>query len=104
MGQTLKLRLPKESVVARVGGEEFAILIPQLALSEALLYTEELAARIRALNMPYDGKNLKVTSSFGVSVWTPQTMAVREFYKAADEALYISKKNGRDRISIFKAS
>ena len=104
MGQSLKLNLPKDSVVARIGGEEFAVLIPQLSLSNVLLFSEELATRIRALSMPYDGKILKITSSFGVSVWNPQKMVVREFYKAADEALYISKKNGRDRISVYKAS
>ncbi len=104
MGQTLKLNLPKESVVARIGGEEFAILIPELSLDKVMLYAEELAVRIRALKMPYDGKILKITSSFGVSVWNPQAMVVRQFYKAADEALYHSKKNGRDRISIYKAS
>ncbi len=104
MGQTLKLNLPKESVVARIGGEEFAILIPELSLDKVMIYAEELAVRIRALKMPYDGKILKITSSFGVSVWNPKAMVVREFYKAADEALYHSKKNGRDRISIYKAS
>ncbi len=104
MGQTLKINLPKDSVVARVGGEEFAILIPQLALDKVMTYAEDLANRIRALNMPYDGKVLKVTSSFGVSLWDSKSMAVREFYKTADEALYNSKKNGRDRITIYKAS
>ena len=104
MGQTLKHSPLKDSIVARVGGEEFAILIPLQPMSEVMSYVEDLANRIRALNMPYNGKNLKVTSSFGISAWNPDKLAVREFYKTADEALYTSKKNGRDRITIYKTS
>ena len=99
MGQTLKSSLVKGGIVARVGGEEFAILVPEQPLDAVMIYAESLANKIRALSMPYDGNILKITSSFGISAWDSKKQTVREFYKTADEALYNSKKNGRDQIS-----
>ena len=104
MGQVLKKASIKDGIVARVGGEEFAILIPNQPLNQVMSYAEDLATKIRALSMPYDGKTLKITSSFGIAAWDPKTTLVRIFYKMADEALYTSKKNGRDRITVYNAS
>ncbi len=103
LGQLLKKCSMKDGVIARVGGEEFAILVPQQPASTVLSFAEDIAVKIRALSMPYDGKILKITSSFGISFWSPKKMGVRAFYKTADEALYTSKKNGRDQISVYKS-
>jgi two-component system cell cycle response regulator len=104
MGAVLKSTLIKDGVVARVGGEEFAILVPNQDQEGVLKFAESIANKIRALSMPYEDKVLKITSSFGISIWDPSKMVVREFYKAADGALYQSKKDGRDRITFYKAS
>lgn len=104
MGEVLKSIEIKDSVVARVGGEEFAILLPNLHSTEVKDFAEKMADKIRALEINYDGTILKITSSFGIATWQPGRLAVREFYKLADAALYESKKNGRDRITFHKAS
>lgn len=102
MGATLKKFSDKEVVVARVGGEEFAILIPNKSLTEAQKIAEKVADQIRALEIPFENHTLKITSSFGIAQWQPGKYSVREFYKQSDSALYDSKKNGRNCISLFK--
>jgi diguanylate cyclase (GGDEF)-like protein len=104
MGEVLKKVLISNSVIARVGGEEFAVLLPNMPQEEARLKAESIAEDIRALDINYEGKVLKITSSFGIAVWEPGKMAVREFYKAADAALYESKRSGRNRITLYKAA
>lgn len=94
----------KDNVVARVGGEEFAILMPEKTVEQA----EKLAVYIgnvaRGEVVPFDDKEIRVTMSFGVSDWNSKKYNVREFYKRADAALYDSKRNGRDRVTILRSA
>lgn len=95
----------RENVVSRIGGEEFSILMPDKTPREAEKLANYIANVIRAEVIPYDDKEIKITMSFGISQWEPNvSTSVRDFYKRADEALYTSKRNGRDRITILKAA
>lgn len=102
MGETLKKINLKDSFVARIGGEEFAVLVPNQEPTDVLAMAENLAHQIRALEFKFEDKVLKVTSSFGISHWQPGKMQVRDFFKLADAALYESKKTGRNRITVHK--
>lgn len=104
MGGVLKAWSTKEVVVARVGGEEFAVLLPNKSAQDAEKLAEKMAEAIRAIEVPFETHLLKITSSFGIAQWTPGKCSVREFYKYADSALYTSKKNGRNRITLFTAA
>ena len=95
----------RENIVSRIGGEEFAILMPEKTPRDAEKLATYIANIIRAEVIPFEDKEIKITMSFGISQWEPNiTTSVRDFYKRADEALYSSKRNGRDRITILKAS
>ncbi|PZQ61771.1 MAG: diguanylate cyclase [Sphingomonas taxi] len=87
----LRDAVPTGALVARIGGEEFAILAP----ADALELPDAILARIRAAHMPYD---LTVTASLGTSCGTildePEW---KRLYRRADEALYAAKHAGRDR-------
>ena len=91
----------RENMVFRVGGEEFSILFPNKTPQEAAAVVNEIAEKIRQEIIPYQGKNIKLTMSFGVSEWSSDKISVRDFYMHTDEALYSSKRNGRDRITIY---
>ncbi|MCB0368184.1 MAG: GGDEF domain-containing protein, partial [Bdellovibrionales bacterium] len=101
VGQILKSYQDKEILVSRVGGEEFAILVPDQTLDETLNLASKISEQIKKTVIPFDGKDIKITMSFGISNWNPEKFSVRDFYKKADEALYESKANGRDRITIL---
>jgi len=88
-----------EDVVARVGGEEFGILLRGLDATTAERILERLRAAVRETPFPLDdGEILHVTVSMGyVSVETPPENASRDdLVRRADEALYHVKRNGRD--------
>lgn len=91
----------QDNIVFRVGGEEFSILVPEKDEQETSELAEKIANKIRQEVIPFDGKDIKITMSFGVSKWLPGKIFVRDFYTRADQALYSSKKNGRDRITIY---
>jgi diguanylate cyclase (GGDEF)-like protein len=91
VARTLRQAVPLEALVARFGGEEFAIVVPATQAIEA----ETVLARLRAARMPYD---LTVTASIGVARG-PLTREAdwKALYRAADAALFDAKKAGRDR-------
>ncbi|HEX6097017.1 MAG TPA: diguanylate cyclase [Thermoanaerobaculia bacterium] len=82
---------------ARLGGEEFAIVLPETALFEALQFGEKLRASIAA--EPVVDEN--VTVSIGIaSVPHSHVTNPSELFRAADQALYRAKENGRNRVEI----
>ncbi|MGK2858992.1 MAG: diguanylate cyclase [Thermoanaerobaculia bacterium] len=92
-------------VVARWGGEEFAILLPGTDLEGATSLVERLRQRVEALAIASDGDELRVTVSFGVAVIDGDACALgaEAVFKRADEALYRAKQGGRNRIEITSA-
>jgi len=87
--------------VGRYGGEEFLIVSPGCGLSEAVNQAERLRRSVAAeeISVP-GGQRLAATMSFGVATITPELKEHGDLLRAADEALYIAKKNGRNRVEI----
>ena len=83
--------------LARVGGEEFAALLPETNLDIAL----DIASRIRLALQPIqlqDGTEIKPTISIGCTTLRPEDQSIHNLYQRADAALYAAKAGGRDRI------
>ncbi len=96
--QNLKDALRDSDFIARYGGEEFAIILPETEFSNALRVAERLRTRIRAMEVSYDHQPIRVTISLGVAAFRhAPPMTFNDLVKAADEALYAAKKQGRDR-------
>lgn len=88
-------------VVARIGGEEFAFLLPQTDLSGAIAVAEQIRERILALNLPHEASPVAshVTLSFGVSSSELGSVSSpAELIRTSDIALYEAKRYGRDQI------
>jgi diguanylate cyclase (GGDEF)-like protein len=87
--------------VGRYGGEEFIVLLPGLTLPAGAARIEALHRAIRSEPVDIGAEaGLPVTASFGVVAFTPQQQATAtELLHLADEALYRSKREGRDRVS-----
>ncbi len=94
-------------VAARYGGEEFAIVLPQTDAAGALLVAERIRAKVKTLNIVFNPNSVEclpnsvVTISLGIAsvVPGPENDAAT-LVLAADEALYDSKRHGRDRITM----
>jgi len=92
------LNVRTNDIVGRWGGEEFIILCPNSYISEAKNISEKLRKGIEKL---YFQNDIKVTASFGVSEYDPLiNNDQNSLINKVDKALYISKINGRNRVSI----
>jgi diguanylate cyclase (GGDEF)-like protein len=86
--------------VARYGGDEFVVLIANSSKEEASTYAEHLRAEISAMEVRVPGQNasVKVNISVGVSTFPEDGVTTEELARAADIALYIAKKKGRNQV------
>lgn len=89
-------------MVCRIGGEEFAIILPDLMTTQVSQMADELLAKVRKEVFVHEDRQIKFTVSIGVAHLTPNE-SVEDWVKRADQALYYSKNNGRNRATIAAA-
>ncbi|HJU53750.1 MAG TPA: diguanylate cyclase [Pyrinomonadaceae bacterium] len=103
--QCLKSALRAADVASRYGGEEFCILLPQTGLAEGVQIAERIRRRITRVRFPH-GKAQplgSVTVSIGVSAFVPEVVDTPEkIIEAADRALYLAKRLGKNRVETFE--
>lgn len=92
-----------DHVVARVGGEEFAVLLPGCNLSAARLFAEGVRQSMRGLRVEGLPDTLTVSASFGVAEWQPPE-AGQSLHLRADGALYAAKDAGRDCVKVAETN
>ncbi|MDD3475497.1 MAG: sensor domain-containing diguanylate cyclase [Sulfurimonas sp.] len=92
----------KSDIVCRYGGEEFVILLPNTSLSDAANIAEKLRKLIESLSMKAPSNdNFKFTVSFGVAnVDIENEQDIKFALKRSDDALYVAKKSGRNRVCV----
>lgn len=100
MGDILKQTFRETDIIARIGGDEFAILQLNPNSKEAICHPAERL--IEALETPLDiaGKSVSIGMSFGVATYPVDTENFEDLYRLADRALYHSKNNGRNQYSM----
>ena len=84
-------------IFARHGGEEFAVLTPRTDLSEAEEIAKRICEAISENPMPPD---IQLTCSFGVAHFRPESDTANALFERADKALYQSKREGRNRVTL----
>ncbi len=88
-------------IACRYGGEELAIVLPEASLECARGRVEQLRLAIRDTHLIHLGQRLPApTASFGVAVYPANGMKPADLLKAADQALYRAKQEGRDRVCV----
>jgi len=93
----LRSRLRTTDSVARYGGDEFVLILPQTEHAQATGLAEELRALIGS--RPLTGDRVETTVSIGVATFSPHVDDHRRVLSAADDALYRSKSLGRNRVT-----
>jgi diguanylate cyclase (GGDEF)-like protein len=91
----------KIDLAARLGGEEFAILLPETDAKGALVLAERVRAALSGEPIAIGEANaLRITTSVGIAVATPATASIEEFLRSADEAVYRAKHAGRNQVAV----
>jgi diguanylate cyclase (GGDEF)-like protein len=93
--------IARDGIAGRLGGEEFAIVLPGCGLEDATVRAEHLRARVQGLQIRGGGDEIRLSCSFGVSTWI-EGDSVEALIKRADMALYAAKSGGRNRVIPFQ--
>ncbi len=98
VGAAIRSVLRESDYAGRVGGEEFAIMLPNTALDGAIEVAEKIRAAIAAINLA--GADVRISASVGIAGYPDHATGTERLERLADSALYVAKRRGRDRIEI----
>ncbi|MFV0370747.1 MAG: diguanylate cyclase [Azonexus sp.] len=93
-------KLRKQNLFARIGGEEFAILLPRTGLADAQRIAERLRAAITTIHFKDIPDMGQISASFGLTACQDEAISFDELFARADKALYQAKAAGRNRVQI----
>ena len=98
MGALLKKRVRTNDIAARVGGEEFAVILPEAGTQGGTALAEKLRRLVETEQFTYNGIVIPVTISLGVAGYVPEFETSEAVVSLADEKLYEAKRGGRNRV------
>jgi diguanylate cyclase len=90
-----------EDIVCRYGGEEFLLVLPKMPLDAARERGEQLRRLFAETPMTYVDRRIRITTSIGISATSTHSETAESLIRCADEALYLAKQNGRNRVVAF---
>ena len=103
----IKGSIRSQDLASRYGGEEFTVLLSDTNKKDAVFIADRIRKNIEAYDFEYENKHMKVTVSGGVAVFSSETNPVKSakaLVDQADQALYVSKRNGRNRVTFADPS
>ncbi len=89
-------------VLARLGGEEFALLVIDESIDIVEALSEDIRCTIENMCILYGDKSLSLTTSVGVAYYEDTMPELEELYQLSDDALYKAKKTGRNQVVLYK--
>jgi two-component system cell cycle response regulator len=85
-------------LLGRLGGEEFAIVLPDTPASSAEMVAERLRARVAEMSVRFGDQCIRMTISLGLALQLDTDRSVEQVIARADDALYRAKRNGRNQV------
>ena len=96
---TLNYVVRETDMAARIGGEEFAVCLPDADLASALMVANRIRERFESSSWDWQGRSWPLSASFGVAACPESTSSLDNLMARADAALYKAKKEGRNRVA-----
>jgi len=100
VGAKMRASLRSSDLKCRYGGEEFLILLPETPVDGAHRAAETLRRELADLQIQWNGRVIRITSSFGVACARPNELDPTPLIARADEALYRAKREGRNSVRV----
>jgi diguanylate cyclase (GGDEF)-like protein len=101
VAKTARKSLREMDFIARFGGEEFAVILPETDKAGAIMVADRISARVSREKIRAFDEVINVTLSIGVATYPQNTLYPDVLVEAADKALYKAKTSGRNRVSWF---
>ncbi|ELE1908200.1 TPA: sensor domain-containing diguanylate cyclase [Vibrio vulnificus] len=101
---TLKKQIRSDDLLARFGGEEFAILLHHVNAEEAMTLAETLRVTVEQLTIEHHQHRIQCTISIGIALPSTPNQGFEELMQLADNALYVAKRSGRNQIILSDIS
>jgi diguanylate cyclase (GGDEF)-like protein len=98
LSHVVRSRLRREDIFARVGGEEFGILTPEVGARGAREVAEKVRNVVQSTQFQFEKNIIPTTVSLGVALWAGGNDTAEALYKRADVSLYAAKQGGRNRV------
>lgn len=104
VAEAVKGSLRQQDIFSRIGGEEFAVLLPGLKIEDAKTVAEKLRAAIANVQVVDNGARVSVTATLGLVALSEDIESEEHLQQIADRALYRGKKEGRNRVIVADRS
>jgi two-component system cell cycle response regulator len=98
LASVIRGRIRREDILSRWGGEEFAVILPEIDHSNALQFAEKVRGLVETAGFKFEDVLIPVTVSIGVASLMPDLQASDDFIRLADARLYDAKSAGRNRV------
>ncbi len=98
LGTLVRTHVRRDDVVARIGGEEFGVITPEISMTGAMELARKLNTIVDESVFEFEGTRIDVTISLGVAQWMPEMQSTQAVVQVADDKLYEAKRAGRNRV------
>ena len=102
LAQIISEQVRETDITGRYGGEEFVIFLSGTSSSDAMIFTERLRKTVESSVFIYNDIEIKYTISIGIAEVLPALESVSQWLENTDKALYESKNNGRNRVTVYQ--
>ncbi len=102
LARIMRASIRLQDYVARWGGEEFMLLLPETDANGAHIVAEKIRTEIESATIEYNDARLSVTMSFGIAEMNGENERIDDIVKRADQALYRAKQQGKNRVVVDK--
>jgi diguanylate cyclase (GGDEF)-like protein len=99
----VRSQLHPDDVLARLGGDEFGVLLPRRTRDAALLLADDIRQQISGLRFQFTDRLFAVSASLGMLALDDTVPSVNDALSGADQACYLAKDNGRNRVQVYHA-
>ena len=93
----------EEDIIARYGGEELVVILPETNKVNTIIKAERIRRKIQDMPLVFDGKDIKVTVSCGVATFPQDAQESNKLIHCADQALYRAKSEGKNRVCLYSS-